>query len=225
MSFWQISFFLMLPVMIFAGYAQRKIGRTYAQYSQVPAKSALNGEIIARQLLKDKGITDVTIESTSGKLTDHYDPRNRTLRLSKGVAQGQSIAAIGVAAHEIGHAVQHNQKDWLLSFRNRFAPVAQIGSSLAVPMVLVGYFIDFVGLAKFGVFLFGFMVLFQLVTVPVEKDASRRALVMLRDGGYLDETELVGAKRVLDAAALTYIASLIVAIAQLLRLLALTRDD
>lgn len=225
MSFWQISFFLMLPVMIFAGYAQRKIRRTYAQYSQVPAKSALNGEIIARQLLKDKGITDVTIERTRGKLTDHYDPRNRTLRLSKGVAQGQSIAAIGVAAHEIGHAVQHNQKDWLLSFRNRFAPVAQIGSSLAVPLVLAGYFIGFVGLAKFGVFLFGFMVLFQLVTVPVEKDASRRALVMLRDGGYLDETELVGAKRVLDAAALTYIASLIVAIAQLLRLLALTRDD
>lgn len=215
----------MLPVMIFAGYAQQKIRRTYAQYSQVPAKRGLNGEMIARQLLQDNGITDVTIESTRGKLTDHYDPRNRTLRLSQGVSQGQSIAAIGVAAHEIGHAVQHNQKDWLLTFRNRFAPVVQIGSSMAIPLVLVGYFIGFVGLAKIGVFLFGLVVFFQLITVPVEKDASRKALIMLRDGGYLDETELFGAKRVLDAAALTYIASLIVAIAQLLRLLALTRDD
>ena len=225
MSFWQISFFLMLPVMLFAGYAQRKISRTYAQYSQVPAKGGASGDAIARQLLRDNGITDVSVEITQGNLTDHYDPRSRTLRLSQGVSGGQSIAAIGVAAHEIGHAVQHNQRDWLLGFRNQFAPVAQIGSSMAIPLVLLGYFMNFVGLAKLGVVLFGLVVFFQLITVPVEKDASRRALAMLQNGGYLDETELVGAKRVLDAAALTYIASLLVAIAQLFRLLALTRDD
>ncbi|QRN86238.1 zinc metallopeptidase [Clostridia bacterium] len=225
MTFWQISFFLMIPVMIFAGYAQRKISRTYKQYSQVPARRGISGEMVARNLLTDNGITDVSIERTKGNLTDHYDPRNKVLRLSTGVAQGQSIAAIGVAAHEIGHAVQHNQRNFLLAFRNRFAPIAQIGSSMAIPLVLAGYFIGFIGLAKFGVILFGLVVFFQLITVPVEKDASRRALLMLQNGGYLDETELVGAKRVLDAAALTYIASLLVAIAQLFRLMALTRDD
>ena len=225
MTFWQISFFLMIPVMIFAGYAQQKINRTYNQYAKIPIQNGLSGELVAERLLQEYQIEGVHIEMVRGKLTDHYDPRSRTLRLSQGVAHGSSIAAIGVAAHEIGHAMQHAQKDWMLSYRNRFAPVAQIGSSMAIPLVLLGYFIGFAGLAQFGVLLFGLVVVFQLITIPVEKDASKRALQMLSSGGYLNESELTGARRVLDAAALTYVASLVVAIAQLFRLMAIARND
>ncbi len=225
MTFFEISLILMIPVMIFSGYAQRRISRTYAQYSSIPIKSKLTGEETAQALLRLNGIDDVSITMVSGKMTDHYDPRNRTLGLSQAVYAGSTIASVGIAAHEIGHALQHHNQNVMLRFRNQFAPVAQWGSNLSIPLIFLGFFMGWLGLAQLGVFLFATMVLFQLVTVPVEKDASRKALLMLSQGGILDDTELTGAKRVLDAAALTYIASLMVAIAHLLRLMVLVRDE
>ncbi len=223
MGFWEYTILIMIPVMVFAGYAQNKIRSTYQRYSRVPTRNGLTGYETALRLLQDEGISGVPIREIPGDLTDHYDPRNRSLGLSRSVYRGQSIAAIGVAAHEIGHAKQHARGNALLAFRNQFAPVAQIGSSLAIPLVFIGYFLGLAGLSQFGVVLFSAVVVFQLITVPVEKDASRRALRMLQSGGYLDATELAGAKRVLDAAALTYIASLVVAVAHLFRLMLFTR--
>lgn len=225
MSFLSYTLIVMIPVMLFAAYAQNKIKRTYRQYEQMPVASNLSGEDTVRALLRENAIEGVSLDTVRGTLSDHYDPRTRTLRLSDGVAKGRSIAAVGVAAHETGHALQHQNKNALLVLRNRFAPAARIGSSLAIPLVFVGYFIGWLGLARIGVWLFGAVVLFQLITVPVELDASKKALAMLRTGDHLQGSELTGAKRVLDAAALTYIASLAVALAQLFRLLLLTRDD
>lgn len=225
MSFLNYTLIVMVPVMLFALYAQNRITRTYRQYEQMPVASGMNGEETVRALLRENAIEGVSLETVQGRLSDHYDPRSRTLRLSRGVAQGRSIAAVGVAAHETGHALQHQDRNALLVLRNRFAPAAQIGSSLAIPLVFIGYFVGWLGLARLGVWLFGAVVVFQLITVPVELDASRKALAMLRAGDHLQGPELTGAKRVLDAAALTYVASLAVALAQLFRLLLLTRDD
>lgn len=222
-GFWEYTILVMVPVMIFAGYAQNKIRSTYQRYSRVGTRSGLSGHETALRLLQDEGISGVPVREVPGDLTDHYDPRNRSLGLSSGVYRGRSIAAIGVAAHEIGHAKQHAHGNALLAFRNQFAPVAQIGSSLAIPLVFIGFFMGLAGLSQLGVILFSAVVIFQLITVPVEKDASRKALRMLEAGGYLDDSELAGAKRVLDAAALTYIASLVVAVAHLFRLMLLTR--
>lgn len=225
MSYWQFTMIILIPVMIFAGFAQNKIHRTVKQYEKVPTIKGLTGAQVASSLLREQNITDVSIHMISGSLSDHYDPRKKTLGLSKMVYSGNSIASIGVAAHEVGHAIQHHQGYGLLRFRSAFAPAAQIGSTMAIPLIIFGFIIQWIGLAKIGIVMFSTVVVFQLVTVPVESNASRRALHLLTEGGYLNQTEVNGAKKVLSAAAMTYIASLLVSIAHLLRLVMLVRND
>ena len=225
MGFFDISLLLMIPAMILAAAAQAKITSTYRKYSQVPVSAGLTGAQVAQRLMAENGIRNVSIGEVPGNLTDHYDPRNKRLGLSWGVYGGTSVAALGVAAHEIGHALQDAQGSPLLRFRNAFAPVAQLGSNMAIPLVFIGLLLGWVGLAEIGIMFFMAVVIFQLITVPVELDASRKALTMLREGGYMQTAELTGAKKVLNAAALTYIASLVVALANLLRLVLLVRND
>jgi hypothetical protein len=183
----------------------------------------MTGAQAAEQVLRAAGIYDVEIRHVSGDLTDHYDPRNKTLNLSDSVYGSQSVAAIGVAAHECGHAIQHQVNYFPLNFRSALVPVANLGSTLAWPLIIIGLLFSSGGsfLIRLGIIFFSFAVLFQLVTLPVEFNASRRALIMLEDMHILNETELPKTRRVLKAAALTYVASAASAILQLLRLILL----
>lgn len=175
-------------------------------------------------ILDSAGLNDVDIDAVPGTLTDHYDPRSRVLRLSQGVIRSNSIAAVGIAAHEAGHAVQHQVAYGPFSLRSTLAPVASLGSNLLWPMLIFGIFLQIPIIAKIGVWLFMFAVLFHLVTLPVEINASRRALALLSDNGLLVDTEIDGARQVLTAAALTYVAALAVAILQLLQAWFISRD-
>ncbi len=226
--FYDPTYILIIPALILAVYAQIKVQSTFQRYSRVTAGSGMTGAQVARELLNRNSLHDVPVEITRGALTDHYDPRQRVLRLSSQVYHGRSLAALGVAAHETGHAIQHSQEYIPLNVRNALFPVANFGSTLAFPLFFIGLIFNGGFLMDLGILLFSFAVLFQVLTLPVEFNASRRALNMLESEGYLMRGgEVTGARRVLSAAALTYLAATAMAVMQLLRLLLLrgSRDD
>lgn len=215
-------FILVLPAVIFAMWAQFRVQRTFSQYSKFRSMSGLTGADAARRILDRSGLNDVRVEqSRAGRLSDHYDPRTRVVRLSPDVYSGTSVAALGVAAHETGHAVQHSSGYAPLALRNAIIPLTQIGSFLALPLVLLGLVLNFLGLVYVGIAAFGLATFFQLITLPVEYNASQRAMNTLEGMGIMGGEELSGARRVLNAAALTYVAALAVSLMQLLRLLLL----
>jgi Zn-dependent membrane protease YugP len=197
-------------------WAQNKVKRTFAKYSQVPVRNGMTGAQAAAEVIRASGLQGVEIRAVEGKLSDHYDPRNRTLNLSADVGQASSVAALGVAAHEAGHAIQDARNYLPMRVRQTFVPVASIGSSLAIPVIFVGLILGATGLTNIGLALFTAIVAFQLITLPVEFDASRRALVALDDGRLLQADELDGAKQVLSAAAWTYVAGFVAALSQLI---------
>ena len=210
-----------LPGFLLALYAQSKIRANFDKYSRVTNREGLTGRSVAEAILKSHGIYDVTIDRVRGSLTDHYDPSHKVLRLSDPVYDSTSIAALGIAAHECGHAIQHHESYAPLSMRNAIVPAANLGSNLSFVFIFIGLF-AFQPLLKLGIALFAITVLFQLLTLPVEYNASHRAKVILADG-ILSGEEMVGVERILSAAALTYVASLLTAIGTLLRFLSLGR--
>lgn len=221
MFFWDYTFVLLIPPLILALYAQQKVRSTYKNFSARLASSRISAAQVARRILSSSGAEDVRIEKTAGQLSDHYDPRKRVLRLSEGVYGSSSLAALGIAAHETGHALQHHVGYFPLQIRNAIYPVASFGSSLAFPIFFIGFIFSRQGpsiLMDIGILLFAAAVVFSVITLPVEFDASRRALALLREGGYLKKEELRGARQVLQAAALTYVAATAMAAMQLLRL-------
>jgi len=197
-------------------WAQSKVKRTFAKWSAVPVHNGMTGAQAAAEVVRASGLPDVEIRAVKGRLSDHYDPRNRTLNLSPDVGQASTVAALGVAAHEAGHAIQDGRGYWPMRVRQTVVPVASIGSSLAFPLIFLGFILGSLGLVNVGLALFTAIVLFQLITLPVEFDASRRALVALNDGGLLTTEELGGARQVLSAAAWTYVAAFVASVAQLL---------
>ena len=211
----------MIPAFLIALIAQINVKHTFAKYSGVYSRRGQTGAQIARSILDMNGLRSVSIERISGDLTDNYDPRDRTVHLSDGVFGSSSVASIGVAAHETGHAVQHSIGYGPLKLRNAIIPVTQISSSLSIWFVLLGIVVSWLPLAYLGILLFSFAVLFQLVTLPVEFNASSRALRTLEQSGMLEGEELDGARKVLRAAALTYVAATVVAFLQLFRLIAM----
>jgi Zn-dependent membrane protease YugP len=221
MYFGDYTFFLLIPCLLLAFYAQARVKGTYAKFSRIGASSGISGARMAQEILNLGGASDVQIEQTPGQLSDHYDPRKRVLRLSPGVYDGSSIAALGIAAHEAGHAIQHHTGYAPLYIRNGIYPVANIGSTLAFPIFIAGFFFSSKGpniLMDIGILLFSGAVVFSVLTLPVEFNASRRAVALLGERGYLRGQELEGARRVLSAAALTYVASTAMAAMQLLRM-------
>jgi uncharacterized protein len=197
-------------------WAQRKVKRTFARWSEVPVRSGMTGAQAAAEVVRASGLPDVEIHAVAGRLSDHYDPRSRTLNLSEDVGAASTVAALGVAAHEAGHAIQDGRGYFPMRVRQTVVPVASIGSSFAFPLIFLGFILGSFGLVNVGLALFTIIVLFQLVTLPVEFDASRRALVALSDGRLLAADELDGAKQVLSAAAWTYVAAFVASVAQLL---------
>ena len=210
---------IMLPVFIFALICQAKVKTNFNRYSQIMNRSGMTGADAAWRLLQLNGITDVKIKRISGTLTDYYDPNKKEICLSEDVFNSRSIAAIGVACHEAGHACQHNEGYFPLKIRSIVIPATQIGSALGVPLCLIGLFINSEPLAYAGLIMYGFVALFQLITLPVEFNASKRALQTIEANGILTDSEYVGARKVLSAAALTYVAALASALATILRLL------
>ncbi len=215
------SILILLPAIALAVYAQWRVRSTYARYARIPSVSRISAEGAAKRILEARGITDVSIEETPRPLGDQYDPRTKTLRLS--APSSPSIAAIGVAAHEAGHAIQHAQGFAALALRTAIVPLANFGSQLAFPLFFIGIIFGFQPLLTAGILLFSAAVLFTLVTLPVEFDASRRAVAALRGTGVVNEEELGGVKEVLFAAALTYVAAAAMAALQLLMLLSASR--
>lgn len=218
--------------------ASRKVNSTYQKYSRVRARRGMTGAEAASRILKMSGINDVQIQHVSGELTDHYDPSKKVLRLSDTVYDSQSVAAIGVAAHECGHALQHKEGYFPLKFRSALVPAANIGSKLGLPLVILGLVLGvgfdlpgggYFSLAQIGIWVFSLAVLFQVVTLPVEFNASGRALKMLGSYGIMTDDEVDDCKHVLGAAALTYVAAAASSVLQLLRLIILSgnrrRDD
>jgi uncharacterized protein len=202
--------------LLFGLWAQLQVKRTFKRYSQVPTSNGLTGAQAAAAVLQASGLDGVSIRPVSGRLSDHYDPRSRTLNLSEDVGQAATVAALGVAAHEAGHAIQDAQGYKPMRIRQTLVPVATIGSQLWIFPAFLGLILGSIGLVNVGLILFLAVVLFQLVTLPVEFDASRRALVALEGGGILGSTEIDGARTVLRAAALTYVAALVASIGQLI---------
>ncbi len=209
--------------------ASSRVNSTYAKYAKVRARGGMTGAEAAQRILSMSGINDVRIEHVGGSLTDHYDPAKKVLRLSDSVYGSRSVAAIGVAAHECGHALQHKEGYFPLKFRAFLVPAANIGSRLGLPLVILSLVMGLGSLARIGVWVFAIAVLFQVVTLPVEFNASGRALRMVESYGILNADEVDDCKRVLGAAALTYVAAAASSVLQLLRLLILTgnrrRDD
>lgn len=210
--------FVMIPVFIFALYCQAKVNSTYRKYSKVNSRRGMTGADAAYKLLMLNGITDVKIKRISGSLTDHYNPQTKEICLSEGVFNSRSVAAIGIACHEAGHACQHAFGYAPLKLRNAVIPVTKIGSSLGIPLALLGMIIYSDTLIYVGLILYAAVAVFQLITLPVEFNASKRALQTIESNAFLEGEEYTGAKRVLTAAAMTYVAALVSALATLLRL-------
>ncbi len=213
-----------MPAFLFALWASARVKSTFQRYEKQYASRGLTGQDVARRILNANGLSHIRIEATQGRLSDHYDPRVGVVRLSEAVYGGRSTASIGVAAHEVGHAIQHATGYAPLQLRNSIIPLTNLGSQLAVPLFLAGLLLSawdsrLVLLAYVGLIGFGLSVVFQLLTLPTEFDASRRALLSLESLGILNSQELDGSRKVLRAAALTYVAALAVSLAQLLRLL------
>ena len=212
---------LVIPAMLIALWAQMRVKSTFAKYSREGTYGGLTGAQAARRILDANGLTDVRIEPVRGSLTDHYDPRDKVVRLSMDVYGCDTVAAVGVAAHETGHAIQHAVGYFPLQLRNAIIPITNIGSQLSIPLVFIGYFLGMQPLVSLGILLFSLVTVFQLVTLPVEFNASRRALATLDARGMVTPDEHDGVRSVLSAAALTYVAALIVSLANLLRLILL----
>jgi uncharacterized protein len=219
--FFDPTFVLLIPAVLLALYAQFKVKSTYAKYSEVRCSRGYTGAQVARYILDDYRLQKVQVVPTPGNLTDNYDPRSGKLNLSESVYSSNSVAAIGVAAHEAGHAIQDSKAYVPLKLRNGLVPVTNIGTTLAFPLFLLGLFANLPTFMDIGIILFSLAVVFSIVTLPVEFNASRRALRVLADGNFLTAQELPMAKSVLDAAALTYIAATAMALLNLARLLIL----
>lgn len=221
--FWfdRYYFLLIVPAMLIALWAQMRVNGAFDRYSRVFSRRGITAAQVARYILDQNGLYNVQVERVPGRLTDHYDPRTNVVRLSDDVYSSTSIASIGVAAHEVGHAVQHSVDYTPLVVRSAIIPITNIGSRLSIPLILLGVIFSAQPLVEIGIIAFSLMVLFQLITLPVEFNASSRAIKTLEADGYLYEDEITGAKQVLSAAALTYVAALITAVAQLLRLILL----
>ncbi|MFW6280266.1 MAG: zinc metallopeptidase [Halanaerobium sp.] len=221
MFFFDPTMIMLIPALLIAAYAQYKVKSTFNKYSEIYSNSGLTGAEVARNIMQKKNINDVSVQQVSGKLSDHYDPEKKVLNLSQDVYNSNSIAAIGVAAHEAGHAVQDAEGYRPLSFRASLVPAANLGSNLGLPMAIFGFFIRADFLIITGFILFSAAFLFHLVTLPVEFNASNRAIAQLKNDSYLSSKEVQGAKKVLRAAAFTYVAATLVALINLLRILVL----
>ena len=224
--FWYDYYYLILvvPALIIAGVAQVNVKKTYNNMARVANKKRLTGAQAAAMVLSHYGINNVRIEVGQGKLSDHYDPRSNVIRLSPEVFSGTSIAAVGIACHEAGHAAQHAQNYIPIKVRNAILPVANIGSTFGFYLAIFGYFLGYGLLINIGIILFASVTVFQLVTLPIEFNASRRAINVISENGLLYEEEVPMAKKVLSAAAMTYVASLLVSVMSLLRLILRTRN-
>jgi uncharacterized protein len=228
MFFWDPTMILMIPGLILTLWAQAKVSSAYKKYSQVRSRSGVTGAKVARDILDRSGLSRVAVEPIKGELTDHYDPSAGVLRLSEGVYGSQSIAALGIAAHEAGHAIQHGVRYPALVLRTAIAPAAATGSQLGIWLFMIGMFLPMFApslhmkwLLDLGIILFSVAVGFTIVTLPVEFNASNRALIVLEKGGYLTNDEIPGARTVLRAAAWTYVAAATTAVLTLLRLIIL----
>ena len=226
--YYDATYFILIPAIILTFYAQFKVKRNFAKFSRVPSGTGITGAKAARIVLDANGLTNVSINPVGGSLTDHYDPSKQTVNLSQSVYGETSIAALAVACHECGHAIQHSKNYGLLSFRNTLVPVANITSNISWPLAIVGIILIGAGsmdignlLFMVGVGFFGIVVLFHLVTLPVELNASSRALKQMVECNLIDSDEKRGARKVLSAAALTYVAALATALANMLRLIAM----
>jgi len=215
LGFDPLYFIVVGPALLLSLWAQVKVQSTFKRFSQVATNSGLSGAEAAGRILQAFGAQQVEVQRTQGFLSDHYDPRKRVLRLSPPVFGGRSISSIGVAAHEAGHALQHAQGYFPLKIRTALVPITQLGSWLAWPLLLIGLMMSAAALIKLGILFFSGAVLFQLVTLPVEFDASKRAVAILGNQGILSGTELDGTRKVLSAAALTYVAGAAAAVLQL----------
>ena len=205
-----IQYYLyLLPGIILALIASSKVKSTFNKFSAISNSRGLTGRQAAEAVLRNAGVFDVAIERVSGSMTDHYDPRTNVIRLSETVYDSTSVAAVGVAAHEAGHAVQYATGYVPIKIRSKLVPVANIGSSLSIPLIFIGSMLAMFQLIYLGIALFSFVVLFSLVTLPVEFNASRRAIISIEQNGLLTDSELVGTKKVLSAAAMTYVASFV----------------
>lgn len=221
----QIFILLIIPTAILGIYAQIRVQGAYKKWSKVGSRSRIRGVEAARYVMQKAGITDVEITSTSGMLTDHYDPANKRLVLSERNYHGDSLAALGVAAHEAGHAIQHAQGYAMLKLRMSLVPVTMFASQLLPFVIMGGFFFRLAGLIYLGVFVYLILTVFQLITLPVEFDASRRAKAELVATGILQPNEMKGVNDTLSAAALTYVAAFVASLANLLYMLALARRN
>lgn len=224
MFYFDRSFIILIPALLVAAYAQYKVSSTFNNYSRYTSRNGYTGAQVARMLLDASGLYDVPVELIPGKLSDHYDPGARVMRLSQEVYYGNSVASIGVAAHETGHAIQHKERYFPLVLRNSIVPIANFGSNASWILFILGFMFGIRGLVSLGIILFTGVVVFQLVTLPVELNASSRALKILERRSILYGDELEGARKVLGAAAMTYVAAALTAIANLLRLIYISRD-
>ena len=224
MFYWDWTMILVIPGLLRGLWAQMRVSSAFRKYSAVYARSGMSAEDVARSMLNQAGCGNVSIRTVSGNLTDHYDPRNNTLRLSDGVYGSSSVAAIGIAAHECGHAMQQHEGYAPLVLRSALVPVVNLGSNLYFPIFLLGLLFSWEPLIYVGIACFALTLVFSLVTLPVEFNASGRALRVLDQQGYLSSEEMDGARAVLNAAAMTYVAAAISSLLQLVRLLIIARD-
>ncbi len=216
MGSWGLYFVFLIPPMIIGLVIQHRLQSTVAQQMKVAVASGMTGEQVAQMILQHNGLGDVPVQpAPGGPLSDHYDPRNRTVNLSQGVYDGRAVASVAIAAHEVGHAIQHQQAYGMFRLRSALAPAVGFASKTWFFLLLIGIFAHVTGLAQLAVVLFAVIVLFQLVTLPVEFDASRRAKKQLSDLGLVTAGEADGASRVLSAAAMTYVAAALAALSQL----------
>ena len=214
-------YILVIIMAILCMVASYRVNSVYKKYNRVRSMSGMTGAQVAMEILRRNGVSDVTVQHVPGDLTDHYDPRTRVVNLSDATYGSNSVAAIGVAAHECGHVMQHQNGYLPLQIRSALVPAANIGSKAGVPLIILGMFLSFSPLISIGIWVFSLAVLFQVVTLPVEFDASHRALVMLEEYGILGHEEVADSRKVLSAAAMTYVASAAAAVVQLLRLVML----
>ena len=219
--FYDSTFLLVIPALLLALYAQYKVKSTYAKYSQVRCSRGYTGSQAARYILDDYRLTNIQVVPIAGELTDNYDPRDKKLHLSEGIFNGNSVAALGVAAHEAGHAIQDAKAYAPLKLRNGLFPVTNLGTTLAFPLFILGMIAGIPQLMDIGIILFSLAVAFSIITLPVEFNASNRAIRVLADGHFLNQTEIPMARQVLNAAALTYVAATAMAVMNLVRLLLL----
>ncbi len=221
MYYYDPTFILVIIALIFALVAQSKVKGNYKKYSKIPNSVQVSGAETARSILDSYGLEEVTVQPVEGMLSDHYDPIKKCVSLSKDVYYGKSISAVSIAAHEVGHALQHAQSYAFLNFRFNLLPIANFGSYAAFPLFFIGFLFGFPTIMDIGIWVFSAVLLFHLVTLPVEFNASRRAFSLLRNGYILDEKEMKGVKAVLNAAALTYVASTLMVLIHLVRMIVL----